>query len=303
MPHEIKHWQFGDVRVTRIEESAGLGFQCDQLLPDWTSEAVAEHLHWLVPGYFDPASGRSVTSIHTWLVKTPSHTVLIDTCVGNHKERPWVPRFHQLDTPWLDRLSRAGVTPDDVDFVLCTHLHTDHVGWNTFLKDGRWVPTFPNARYVFSQDEHDHWSPETNPGLAISRPDRAAIYTDSVLPVVLSKQALILNGSHAIDDWLSIEPAPGHTPGHIVIRLKDNSRRTRALFTGDIMHHPIQVVKPMWNSCFCDLPEQARTTRSRVLETCVEEGALLMPAHFADPHVGRIERSGDGFRLVLGSCR
>lgn len=300
MAHDLKQWQFGDVRVTRIEESAGLGFQADYLLPDWTDEAVAEHLHWLVPGYFDPGARRTITSIHTWLVQTPSHTVLIDTCAGNHKDRPWSPRFHQLDTPWLERLAAAGVTPNDVDFVLCTHLHTDHVGWNTQLKDGRWIPTFPNAKYVFSRIEHDHWSPASNPELAISRPDRAATYTDSVLPVVLSNQALILDGSHDIDNWLSIEPAPGHTPGHIVIRLRGHGGRTSAVFTGDIMHHPIQVVKPHWNSCFCDLPEQARATRTRVLEHCVEEGAMLMPAHFAHPHVGRIEHKAGGFRLVFG---
>jgi len=245
----MKRWQVGDVVVTRIEESQGPGFTPQQLFNDWTDEAIAPHLDWLQPDYFDPVAGRLVTSIHTWLLQTPAHTILIDTCAGNHKERSFSPRFHHLDTPWLQRLEAAGVHTNDVDIVMCTHLHVDHVGWNTRLSNGRWVPTFPNARYVFSRLEHDHWSPVDNPSIVERYPLKEQIYQDSVLPVVEAGLAHFSDGSEAIDDWVTVEPAPGHTPGHIVVKLASKGRK--ALFSGDILHHPIQIVNPGWNSMFC----------------------------------------------------
>ena len=173
--------------------------------------------------------------------------------------------------------------------MLCTHLHADHVGWNTMLRDGRWVPTFPNAKYLFSRTENEIGNPDRNPA-AEADPQRNRAYRDSVLPVIEAGQAVLLDGAHAIDDTMLIEPAPGHTPGHVILKLAD--RGEHAVVCGDAIHHPLQVYAPHWNSGFCELPEQARITRRRVLEHCAEHKALLFPVHFGAPHVAAIEQAG-----------
>ena len=198
-----------------------------------------------------------------------------------------------LDIPFLERLRAVGVAPEDIDIVLCTHLHADHVGWNTKLENGRWVPTFPNARYLFSRIEKEHFDPEVGDRRAQS-PGRSQMYDDSVLPVLQSGQALLLEGDHAIDDRMVVEPAPGHTPGHVILKLNDGGGR--GLFCGDVLHHPVQVYEPTWNTRFCELPAEAAATRRRVLEHCAEHNALLFPTHFAAPHVAAIRSSGTGFR-------
>ena len=146
----------GEVRVTRIEEQIGPGFPAKDFFPEFEAETFADHQHWLAPNYYQPESGRLMTSIHSWLVRTGKYTVLIDSCSGNHKPRPGMPRFDMLNTKYLDRLREAGVEPEEIDFVMCTHLHVDHVGWNTKLENGKWVPTFPKAKYVMSRTDHDH---------------------------------------------------------------------------------------------------------------------------------------------------
>ena len=139
-------FDIGELAVSRVEERLGAGFQPNVLLPDWNKAAIEPHLSWLVPNYYDPKEDKLVSSLHSWVIRTKHHTILIDTCAGNHKDRPSFPRFHMLNTPYLDRLKAARVDPAKVDFVLCTHLHIDHVGWNTQLDNGRWMPTFPNAK-------------------------------------------------------------------------------------------------------------------------------------------------------------
>jgi glyoxylase-like metal-dependent hydrolase (beta-lactamase superfamily II) len=286
-------WTVGPVSVTRIEEQLGFAsFPPDQYFPGCERELLDQHLDWLEPNHYSRERDQLVTSVHSWLIRTAHHTILLDSCAGNHKERPWLPRFHQLDTPFLERLRAAGAAPEDIDFVLCTHLHEDHIGWNTRLQDGRWVPTFPRARYLFSRTENAFFDPAQNPQGA-EEPWRKIAYRDSVLPVIESGQALLVDGLHAIDDGLLLEPAPGHTPGHIVLKLAAGGER--ALFCGDVMHHPIQVYAPHWNSRFCMLPEQARTTRRRVLEHCAGENALLFPTHFGAPHVAAIAADARGF--------
>jgi glyoxylase-like metal-dependent hydrolase (beta-lactamase superfamily II) len=288
-------WNIGTVRVARVEEQVGFAsVPPEQYLAGLERDMLARHRSWLVPHHYSPEHDRLITSVHSWLIRTPRHTVLLDCCGGNHKERPGWPRFHRLDTPFLERLRRAGARPEDIDIVLCTHLHGDHVGWNTMLRDGRWVPTFPNAKYLFSRIENEHGDPRRNPA-ADANPQRGAAYRDSVLPVIESGQAVLLDGEHAIDDALLIEPAPGHTPGHVVLRLSD--RGEHALFCGDAVHHPLQVYAPHWNSGFCELPTQARATRRRLLEHCAEQGALLFPVHFGTPHVAAITRAGEAFSL------
>jgi glyoxylase-like metal-dependent hydrolase (beta-lactamase superfamily II) len=293
-------WTIGAVSVTRIEEQLGFGsFPPDTYFSGFERDVLERHLGWLVPNHYVPEHDALITSVHSWLIRTPRHTILLDCCAGNHKNRPWWPRFDQLDTPFLERLREAGVGPEDVDIVLCTHLHADHIGWNTVLRDGRWVPTFPNARYLFSRIENDFWDPRKNVELA-EDPARKIAYRDSVLPVIEAGRSELVDGVHAIDDQLIIEPAPGHTPGHVLLKL--NAGGAGAVFCGDVLHHPLQIYAPHWNSQFCCLSEEARATRRRVLEYCADHAALLFPTHFGAPHVTSIHASGDAFaaRFVEG---
>src|SRR5262249_45552476 len=169
--------------------------------------------------------------------------------------------------------------------LLCARLHCDHVGWNTQVGDGQWVPTFPNAKYLFSKIESEIGDPRRNPA-ADADPQRGRAYRDSVLPVIEAGQAVLVEGDHALDDHMTIYPSPGHTHGHVSLRLAN--RAGRAIFCGDVIHHALQVHMPHWNSKFCELPESARATRRLMLEQCAEDSALLFPGHFGVPHVARI---------------
>jgi glyoxylase-like metal-dependent hydrolase (beta-lactamase superfamily II) len=289
----MKRWEVGSVTVTRIEEQLGYAsFPPERYFAGFDRELLQRHLSWLVPNHYSSPDNMLLTSVHSWLIRTPQHNILVDCCAGNHKERPWWPRFHHLDIPFLERLRASGIGPEDIDIVLCTHLHADHIGWNTQLRDGRWVPTFPNARYLFSRKENAFWDPLQNVALS-EDPARKIAYRDSVLPVIESGQAVLLDGVHAIDDSLRIEPAPGHTPGHVVLKL--SAARGGGLFCGDVIHHPIQVYAPQMNTQFCLQPDEARASRRRVLEHCVEQRALLFPTHFGAPHVAAISAAGDAF--------
>jgi glyoxylase-like metal-dependent hydrolase (beta-lactamase superfamily II) len=282
-------WMLGGISATRVPEGVGLSScAAGEFLTGFDAEVFRRHLGWMVPVHYSPEEDRLVLSIHTWLIRTPRHTVLVDSCSGNDKNRPWNARFHRLNTPYLERLAAAGVRPEDVDIVLCTHLHTDHCGWNTRLENGRWVPTFPNAKYIFSRKEKERWDPAVAGAKA-----RAELYADSVLPVIESGQAVLIEGTHAIDDALLIEPAPGHTPGHVW--LKARHKGEEGVFCGDAIHHPVQVFEPRWGSYACDEPQLARETRRRLLEYCAEKQALLFPTHFATPHVAAILALGDRF--------
>jgi glyoxylase-like metal-dependent hydrolase (beta-lactamase superfamily II) len=282
-------WRIGNATVTRIEEQLGPGsFPPEQYFSGFEPEVLERHLHWLAPNHYLPATRALVTSVHTWVIRTPHHTVVLDCCSGNHKDRHWWPRFHQLDSPFLQRLAAAGVAPEQVDIVLCTHLHADHIGWNTRLQGGRWVPTFPNARYLFGRTECEHWDPVLHP--ESDDPHRRIAWADSVLPVLEAGQAELVDTPYAIDDSLVIEAAPGHTPGHVLLKLQTPGGG--GVFCGDVIHHPLQLVAPRWNSRFCEQPENARATRRRVLEHCAGSGALLLPTHFGAPHVARVTGVG-----------
>jgi glyoxylase-like metal-dependent hydrolase (beta-lactamase superfamily II) len=286
----------GEVEILRVEESLGSGFAPKALLPDWTAEAIAPHLGWLAPTYYDPGRDRLIMGIHSWVLKTRHHTILIDTCVGNHKPRPGSPRFDMLDRPYMANLAAAGIAVEDVDYVLCTHLHVDHVGWNTRLDNDRWVPTFPNAKYVFSKIDRNYFDPARGEGGKAG--DSPKIWADSILPVIERRQELCIEGSHKLGDGLMIEPAPGHSPGHVFLSLEDKSQE--ALFVGDILHHPMQIYETAWSSAFCSDPEQARHSRRRVLAHCADHGSLLCPAHFGAPHLGRVREKGGKFSYLPG---
>jgi glyoxylase-like metal-dependent hydrolase (beta-lactamase superfamily II) len=201
-----------------------------------------------------------------------------------------------LDRPYMANLAKAGIRVEDVDYVLCTHLHVDHVGWNTRAENGRWVPTFPNAKYVFSRTDRDYFDPARGEG---GKDELAAhVFNDSVLPILEAKQDLVVDGSYRLADLLTITPAPGHSPGHVLIALE--SQGSEALFTGDIMHHPIQIHCPDWSSAFCSDPAEARTSRRRVLERAAAKGSVLYPAHFAGTHIARVEERGGEFVYMAG---
>jgi glyoxylase-like metal-dependent hydrolase (beta-lactamase superfamily II) len=294
-----QHWIVGKTRITRIEELVGPMFVAEQFLPDYDSHVVAHHRDWLYPNHIDPVSGKLVASMHSWLIETPDHNILIDTCIGNHKERLPIRDWHHLQTPWLLKLKATGMEPEDIDFVMCTHLHVDHVGWNTRLQDGQWLPTFPNARYLFSKQEFDFWQAErsTSATAGFNRVNQQT-FDDSVLPIMHLAQ--LIEGEHeVIADMLRIIPAPGHTPGSILIDLQ--SAGAGAIFTGDVCHHPLQVYQPDWNSAYCQIPELARSTRKQVLAHCAEHNTLMLPAHFGPDFAGKVSADGSGFKFTFAT--
>lgn len=286
-------WQVGNHSIHRIEEMMGPMFDPVRFFPDFDPAIFEQHKDWLYPDHVDANSGNIVASMHSYLIDTGTHKILIDTCIGNGKPRMPYRNWHEMQTPWMHNLKAAGAAPEDIDYVMCTHLHVDHVGWNTCLKDGQWVPTFPNARYLFAREEYEHWDAErSNPDPETFDAVNNQTFDDSVMPI-MHLADLIDGESEIISDMLKIVPAPGHTPGSIVIELKDGAER--GLFTGDICHHPIQVAHPDWNSAYCQLPDAARSTRHQVLTDCLDSQALMLPAHFGGSHTGHVIANDNSF--------
>lgn len=284
--------KLGDIEIHRIEEV--MLAEAMTLLPDFQREVLSENLDWLAPHYYDAASDTFPTSVHSWLIKMPGRTILIDTCGGNGKNRPLSPRFHMLDTPWLHRLKAAGVTPEQVDCVVLTHLHIDHVGWNTRFDGEKWVPTFPNAQYVMSRVERDAYDPARG---AKEKPEGANLpFIDSVQPILDSGQARLVDGNETLFPGVDLVPIPGHSPGMIAVRVR--SRGEEALFAGDIAHQPIQIAMPDWSTKFCADAKMAAASRRRILNHCADTGSLLLPVHFGWPYCGRIARRGKGFAFL-----
>jgi glyoxylase-like metal-dependent hydrolase (beta-lactamase superfamily II) len=280
----------GDVSVVRIEEMVDTTFTAEGFFRPFEREALQPHLSWLAPRYYIPERDALVLSMHAWVVKTGRHTVLIDTCIGNDKERMPRAHWHHMKTPFLERLRAAGAAPEDIDYVMCTHLHADHVGWNTTLKDGRWVPTFPKARYLFARVEYEHWYKNPDP-----HPIRRAAFYDSVLPIVEANRADMIEDGHQVDDALTVVLAPGHTPGNVYIRLA--SKGQEAIFAGDSVHHPMQAYEVGWSTVACADPAAAAVSRRRLLESCVERGSMLLPAHFPAPFGAHVRAKGNNFEL------
>ena len=290
MHGNYKKYQIGSFSVTRVFEKSSTAGSPQYLLPDWTPAAAKKHEHWLIPGSMGENHEYLIRSIHTWVIKTDRHTILVDAGIGNDKERPHIPAFHRLASSYLDRLQAVGVTPEDVDYVFLTHLHADHVGWNTRLVDGTWVPTFPNARYVFSQAEDAAFAKKTD-GNEIND----GVYEDSVLPIIKAGLAdrVIPDGSPYLEG-IALHSAPGHSMGHMAISL--TSQGEQALFGGDVMHHPLQVYYPEWNSCFCENAQLARTSRRWLLDYAAERRAILFSGHFAESSAGVVRKNGHDFQ-------
>lgn len=286
--------RIGDIAVQRITEFEGPFVAPETFFPDYDPQVLQANPDMNVPRLLDPATGKLVFSFHCFVVRTGRHTILIDSCLGNDKERPSRPQFHRLQTPFLADLARAGVRPEEVDYVMCTHLHWDHVGWNTRLENGHWVPTFPNARYVMARREFEHWQGEH--GRGADSPHRHA-FEDSVLPIVRTGQSVLVDDDYAFDDSLWFESAPGHTPGNVVIHA--HSRDDHGIFLGDVLHHQFQLMQPEWSTLACSDRELSRRTRMRLVEEHAERGTRLLPAHFPAPTVGRIVRRGAAYRYAF----
>lgn len=287
----MKTLAIGDIRIDRVVESELPIFEPEFLFPDATREALAAERHWLEPNFVDPATGKLIMSFHTYVVRTPRHTILVDTCVGNDKHRPARDFWHHLNNPYLKDLARLGLQPEDIDFVMCTHLHVDHVGWNTRLVDGRWVPTFPNARYIFAREEYAFWQDQHSKGEDVNH----GSFDDSVLPIVEHGQAVMVESDHAMEDRIWLAPAPGHTPGNIVINIEAGN--DSAVLCGDTIHHAAQMTYPEWSSRFCEDAALSRRTRTGLIERLADTPTYLLAAHFPTPVAGRIVRHGSAFRF------
>ena len=285
----MKGRRLGDMTIMRVLEMNTPDFEPFEFFPETTEDDWAPHLHWLKPRAMDPASGNLIFPMQSYVVRSAHHTILIDSCVGNHKERPFRPNWHQkTDTTYMDALAAHGLEPKDIDFVMCTHLHPDHIGWNTKLVDGRWVPTFPNAKYIFSRKEFDY-------GKDFNERRPLDHLIDSVLPIEAAGQALLVANDHALDDSVWLEPTPGHTPDHLAIRL--SSAGHDAVFSGDLIHSPVQTHHPEWAARPDYKKDVASATRRAFLERYCDSGALVCTAHFPLPSVGWIVPDGDAFRF------
>ncbi|MDF1900776.1 MBL fold metallo-hydrolase [Mycolicibacterium smegmatis] len=283
----------GDVSVTRVMEYYGsVEMSPETFFPESPDGAWQRNEQWLAPDFFDPEANICISAIQTWVLRSEGRTILVDTGVGNHKQRPHSPVWHDLDTAFLGNLAAAGVAPGDVDLVINTHLHVDHVGWNTYLDDGSWVPTFPNATYLMPRPDFEFWNPENGHH---SNPGARNVFEDSVAPVHAAGLTLLWDGNFQIDPNLTLEPAPGHTPGSSVVTLRSGT--DRAVFVGDMMHTALQFVEPDTNSCFCEDPVQARVTRRRILGQAADTNTLVFPAHLGGHGGAELVRDGDRFSI------
>lgn len=276
-------WTIGSVTVTRVVEmevAGGTRF----LLPDATRDVCLEH-DWMQPHFMD-AEGNLIMSIHALVVDTGARRIIVDTCIGNDKDRP-IPGWHQLQTSFLDDLTTVGYPPDTIDTVMCTHLHVDHVGWNTTLVDGEWLPTFTNARYLMARPEWEHWS-------TVDDPTYGPVIADSVRPIIDRGLHELVEVDHRICDEVTLLSTPGHTPGHVSVLIE--SRGERALITGDSFHHPVQMSRPDWcSSADTDSP-QGEATRRELLERLSGDDAdvLVIGTHFPTPTAGHVRAAADG---------
>lgn len=284
----------GDVQVTAVLDWAGTAGNATNLLPEAPLSLWEDNRGWLVPRFWQPETGRRALSVHSWLLRTDSLTVLIDTGAGAGKERPGSPLFHQLSSDYLARLAQAGVEPADVDLVINTHLHADHVGWNTRLADGQWLPTFPNASYLMARRDVEFWDPT---GTARPRLEaaNANVFDDSIRPVLDAGQAVLWDEAYAVARNLRLELAPGHTPGSAVAHL--GAGREQVVFVGDVLHSPLQVLAPDCASCFCEDPTAAAASRRRVLSWAADCGALVAPAHLVGASAMTVRSDGHGFDI------
>ncbi|MEV6386902.1 MBL fold metallo-hydrolase [Nocardia xishanensis] len=291
--------RLGDVEITRVVEWEGAIAPPAAILPDAPQRVWENNRSTLHPHFWDAETDMYRAAMNTWVLRSAGRIILVDTGIGNDKYRPYAPVLSYLRTDFLTRLAAVGVAPEDVDLVINTHVHADHVGWNTTLADNAWVPTFPNARYLLNEADVRYWDPLNGHrksavvgGLTADFGNQN-MFEDSVAPVIQAGQAVLWEDSHVIDENLHLRVEPGHTPGSAVLELTSGS--DRAVFVGDLLHTPVQLFEPHQHSCFDEDRDRASVTRRRVLSRAADEHALVLPAHFPGAGAAEIERRGAGF--------
>ena len=291
----MKTQKIGLFQVDLVLESESAFSPLDFVVPGITPEQVEQHASWLKPA-FVTADNLVNMSFHSYILKTPNHTILIDACVGNDKERPLRSSWHRQNYKYLENLKRLGVQPQDIDFVCCTHMHADHVGWNTCLQDGNWVPTFPKARYVFAKTEYEHWEHAHRDALArgVDAPNHGS-FADSVLPVVDAGQAMMVNSGFEFEAGIELHAAHGHTAGNCLLDAR--SQGAHGVFAGDILHTPAQLIDLSLSSRFCHDAKMAAQTRSELVQRLADTPSLLFSGHFPSPTAGHIVSMSDHFRF------
>jgi glyoxylase-like metal-dependent hydrolase (beta-lactamase superfamily II) len=285
----IRHWRIGDVEVARIVEVNAFEDNISMLLPDATPEFV-QQFGWLRPHFATP-DGRMILSFQAFVLRSRGKSVMIDTCIGADRKREYEV-FCNLQTTFLEDLRAAGFPPEEMSAVLCTHLHFDHVGWNTRLVGGKWVPTFPQARYLFGRREWQHWKHLRDTG-GYHNMDHLV---DSIDPVMQAGLVEFIDPDFQVTDEVSLIPTPGHTPGHVSVLIR--SRGEEAVITGDLMHHPIQLAVPATHGNFDMDKEQGARSRVEFVDRFANQPALIIGSHFSDPSAGHIVSDGKGWKLV-----
>ena len=276
--------RLGDLRLLRAVESiweADVGF----FFRDTAREFWQPHFDWMCPNALDAETLRLKMPMQSYIVQTPHHNILIDTCVGGLKNLPKYPEWNlNPHTRYTDALAAHGLGFGDIHYVMCTHLHTDHCGWNTKLENGRWVPTFPNARYIFSKKEYEHWAAVKND-----------VYNQSVLPVVEAGRADLVESDFVLNDHVWLEPTPGHTPDHVCVHIK--SKGEHVVVTGDLFHSPIQCLHPEWENLIDWNKDLGAQARRGFMERNADTGTLICTIHFPLPSAGFFRRKGDVFHF------
>jgi len=281
-----------DITIHPVVEQQGPFFDVFEFFPTLTKELFAENRAWLQPTFVDPVSGKLVLCVQGFVIKAPHHNILIDSCVGNDKPRPARPMWNMMKGDRFEQgLAAAGLTVNDIDYVMCTHLHVDHVGWNTRLENGRWVPTFPKAKYLMADRELAFWTQKEK-----GDPSGVPWITDSVLPIVAAKRAQIVKSDFAFNEQVQFIPTPGHTIDHYSVLVGRPGRD--ALITGDMIHSPIQGKYPELGMRADYDSRQAGQTRRQVFDRFCDADTLMCVTHFPSPSTGRVRRWGDGYKFV-----
>lgn len=274
-------WTIGNVTIFQIVE-LGAGKIIQSIMPDATPENIKK-MKWLIPNYAD-VDGILKALVQSFLIKSQGKYILVDSCNGNDKNRPSMPEWGNLKTKFIEKLNEIGITPSDINYVVCTHLHFDHVGWNTTLINEKWVPTFPNAKYIFSKKEYEYWK---------SKPKKEMIddllgFEDSVQPIIEAGLSELVEDNFQFDENVSLISTPGHTPHHVSIQIR--SKDKKAIISGDFIYHPCQLEKFEWGNTVDTYPDQALKTRKAIVSSLVDSGTFLLGSHFSNPAGGYVVR-------------